>query len=58
MDDVLHIVPINDLIEHQTDGFCICGPRVHPVRGEDGQLAMQIIHESLDGREQHERSGP
>ncbi len=50
-----HVVPINDLIEHETDGSdCVCGPTTEPVPREDGSMGWVISHHSLDGRELHE----
>lgn len=52
MSDTIHTVPVNDLIEHDSDGGdCICGPTVVPIEREDGSIAWQMIHHSLDGRE-------
>jgi hypothetical protein len=48
----VHVYPINDLVEHDTDGGeCICGPREKPVKAEDGSVDWLIVHHSLDGRE-------
>jgi len=45
----IHVVPVNDICEHDDWGTnCVCGPRVEL----DGRL---IIHHSLDGRERRER---
>jgi len=52
----LHVIPLNDLVEHDTaheDG-CICGPRVEPVAREDGSMGWLYVHHSLDGRERFE----
>lgn len=50
MGDVLHVLPVNDLIEHEDEGDeCVCGPDVTFVEG--GKV---ITHHSLDGREGHE----
>jgi hypothetical protein len=48
---VAHAVPVNDLIEHDTENFdeCICGPDIEYV--EDGKI---VVHHSLDGREKNE----
>ena len=46
----LHVYPINDLLEHDTDGeVCLCDPAIE-VRG--GKLIY--IHNSFDGREESE----
>lgn len=48
----VHTIPVNDLIEHETDGDdCPCGPTVEPVFRDDGSNGWQITHHSLDGRE-------
>lgn len=44
-----HVVPRGDLIEHQADDDCACGPTSKPVEG-----GFVTVHHSLDGREQHE----
>lgn len=44
---IRHVYPINDLKEHETEGFlCHCGPKILAVGG--GWL---VIHHSYDGRE-------
>jgi hypothetical protein len=51
----VHTYPVNDLIEHDTDGSdCSCGPTTEPVPLDDGTIGWQVIHHSLDGREQTE----
>lgn len=54
----IHVVPVADLVEHDTDGGdCICGPDytyIDPDTGltfEDGPV---VTHHSLDGRELRE----
>lgn len=55
MSDAIHTFPVNDLVEHDTDGGdCICGPTTVPVERDDGSMGWQVIHHSLDGREAHE----
>lgn len=45
-----HVFPVNDLVEHETDGGdCVCGPRTEYVDGE-----WIIVHHALDGREHSE----
>lgn len=52
MAETFHVVPVNDLIAHETDGEpCPCGPETVPIETEDGGLNWQVIHHSLDGRE-------
>lgn len=52
-----HVHPIGDLIDHDidSDGDCVCGPRVGPVPIDKfGGLGWVYIHASLDGRERTE----
>lgn len=56
MGQTLHVVPIGDLIDHDTSGeqpSCVCGPEVEHVPAENGD-GWLIIHHSLDGREHDE----
>jgi hypothetical protein len=46
----IHIIPINDLRNHQEETTCECNPKVDFVDGE-----MMIIHKSYDEREAFER---
>lgn len=50
----LHVIPLNDLIEHDTTGTCPCGPADQPVRRDDGSIRWLVVHHSLDGREHTE----
>lgn len=58
MSDTLHVLPIGDLIEHDTataEPDCVCGPRTELVEGPDGSSAgWVIVHHALDGREREE----
>lgn len=47
----LHVVPVDDLIEHDTVGDCPCGPTTKPVERDDGSNGWMVTHHSLDGRE-------
>lgn len=48
----VHVYPVNDLIEHLTDGDdCPCAPETEAVMLEDGSNGWLISHHSLDGRE-------
>jgi len=52
-----HVVPVGDLIEHDTDGDgCVCGVDPSPVKREDGTVGWVLVHHSLDGRECHEKA--
>jgi hypothetical protein len=45
-DGDVHVLPVNDLIDHTTAWDCLCGPL-----GEDHDGTWLYIHHSLDGRE-------
>lgn len=49
--DGMHVIPVDDLVEHDTsvDGVCVCGPRQESVPG-----GWVVVHNSLDGRERFE----
>jgi hypothetical protein len=50
MSDTIHVIPINDLIEHDTFGDgCVCGATW--VRADEAWI---LQHHSLDGREHSE----
>lgn len=48
---IAHVLPVNDLIAHEDEGDCPCGPTVEPVFSGDGSCGWLITHHSLDGRE-------
>ncbi|WP_288750525.1 hypothetical protein [uncultured Corynebacterium sp.] len=54
--DYVHVMPINDLVEHEwdDDGNCPCGPEVQPVERDDGSIGWIYIHSALDGRDLEE----
>lgn len=43
----MHLTPEADLIEHDLDETCVCGPYVEHL----GDLDWLYMHASLDGRE-------
>jgi hypothetical protein len=51
--DTVHVIPLNDLVEHDTSGEqdCICGAETEAVFREDGTNGWLVLHHSLDGRE-------
>lgn len=55
---VVHVIPCNDLVEHDLTEDCVCGPTPEPVRCEDGSIGCVITHHSLDGRELYETDSP
>ncbi len=57
MGQTVHTYPVDDLIEHLTDGRdCPCGPTTEPVPCDDGSVGWSVVHHSLDGRE-HDEDG-
>lgn len=48
-EDAWHVVPENDLRDHDTSPNCWC----HPAKDEDAEGDL-YIHNSLDGREFYE----
>lgn len=44
-----HVLPVNDLYEHQEDEYCPC----NPVKTDEGSGYM-FVHNSYDGREHNE----
>lgn len=52
---VLHVVPVGDLIEHDLDELCVCGPTPGPQDRCFGGMSWVFTHHSLDGRERHEQ---
>lgn len=51
----VHVIPVNDLVDHEADDDCICGPAADPVKRGDGSIGWVMLHHSLDGREYRER---
>lgn len=49
-----HVVPVNDLVEHEVSEDCVCVPTAEPVQREDGSMGWLLVHHSLDGRELNE----
>lgn len=45
MSDLLHVMPVDDLIEHESDADCACGP------DQDAEQPRLYLHHALDGRE-------
>lgn len=50
----VHVYPLADLVDHDTDTEgCVCGPRVECVPSDSGD-GWLVVHASLDGREANE----
>lgn len=52
----VHVMPVNDLIEHTDSDDCVCGPTSDPVKRLDGSVGWVVVHHSLDNREANERA--
>lgn len=51
----VHVIPIRDLVAHETDETCVCGTLVEPVLDDTDRVAgFIVIHAALDGRDQTE----
>lgn len=56
MSEHRHVMPDQDIVEHQTSEDCVCGPQTEILLAWDGSTAGYIhVHSSLDGRELAER---
>ena len=44
---MIHILPVNDLKEHEESSTCDCNPRIEIL--DDGEI--MVVHNSYDGRE-------
>lgn len=44
-----HVVPLNDLLAHETDD-CACIPETEPIPHPDGQVSFMSTHNAWDGR--------
>lgn len=55
-DQVVHIVPIGDFLEHEHTDECACGPTSEVVIEEGRTDGWIVTHHSLDGRESREPS--
>lgn len=51
--DRYHVMPVDDLVEHDEREDCCCGPTPELVPTAAGD-AWLYTHHSLDGREAHE----
>jgi hypothetical protein len=51
-DGDLHVLPLNDLLEHEEDGDdCPCLPHVEAVPRDDGSTGWLIVHNAWDCRQ-------
>jgi len=52
-----HVLPVDDLREHDETPACWCKPRVLRDDPDDANEEPVIVHNSLDGRELVEEHG-
>ena len=53
MSEVLHVVPRDDFVDHDTSTSwkdCVCGPDAQLVPRPDGSFGGLLVHHALDGR--------
>jgi hypothetical protein len=48
---LVHVAPIGDVIAHDLDEDCVCGPSVEIIPNPDGPDGYMWTHHALDGRE-------
>lgn len=53
-DKTVHVVPVDDWIQHILSDGCPCGPACEPVLRDDGSNGWMYTHHSADGRDQRE----
>ncbi len=51
LQNIVHVVPVDDLVGHEPNEDCVCGPTVEAVHREDGSMGWVMKHHALDGRE-------
>lgn len=49
---IWHVLPINDIQEHEEDSTCKCNPTAEVLENGD----IMLVHNSFDGREAREQS--
>lgn len=47
----VHNPPRDDLIQHEHDDRCVCGPTLTPVVRHDGKTGAVATHHRLDRRD-------
>ena len=53
-----HVMPVGDVVEHESGEDCFCGPTAEPAERDDGSFGWVHVHHSVDGREFDERGEP
>lgn len=52
-----HVIPVGDVIDHDLDRDCPCGPRLVTAGWSDGSYNWQLVHQSLRRIERSESAG-
>lgn len=47
----MHITPTADLVEHELNEDCLCGPQTEGIKRTDGTIGWLYTHHALDGRD-------
>lgn len=53
-DGAVHVVPCDDVVDHDLTDECVCGPSPELVHSELNPEGWLYTHHSLDGREARE----
>ncbi len=52
----LHVMPTNDIVDHEPSDDCICGPEFELREAPDGSDMWIAIHWSADALQQQEKN--
>lgn len=47
----VHVIPRNDLVEHDDSDDCVCSPSSIPAKRSDGSVGWVVAHRAFDGRD-------
>lgn len=45
-----HVIPVDELVEHERHHDCRCAPYAEPVKRADGTVAWRVVHHVLEDR--------
>lgn len=52
--DGTHVIPEDDIIEHEAHYKCVCRPKWKAVWCEEHGVEWVFVHNAIDGREREE----
>lgn len=55
-ENVIHVLPVNDLHPHSEDRDCLCLPNMESVKKDGYVCGYLVVHNSYDGRETWEEA--